>query len=317
MKWGDMLKPFKKIIWTVDPFQRDDEGLRNVTRLVAGVARQFNAKVEVAYAVGHPKLYLEYPKQRRSEALFYQQVKNGIDRDAALLKDLAPGVRITTRIVTSRHPRKGTRPAGLLAAHAHRTGAGLIVVATHARGPLVKWLLGSFAESLLAAATVPLLIVNPRLQYESGRPLKRLLFPTDLSAASRRHFDQLLVLARRHGMNITALHALTNEYIPAMVADSFLYGAAQVGAELYRELLRRQGGELKRWVAAAQAAGVDCKARLPKGPGLVSEVIRCAAARHDAVVMSVHRKIGAFDLIGSVTKKVARKSPVPVLVLRG
>lgn len=50
---------------------------------------------------------------------------------------------------------------------------------------------------------------------------------------------------------------------------------------------------------------------------LVSEVIRCAAARHDAVVMSVHRKIGAFDLIGSVTKKVARKSPVPVLVLRG
>jgi nucleotide-binding universal stress UspA family protein len=57
-------------------------------------------------------------------------------------------------------------PGAAIAATAHDEGADLIVMSTHGRTGAVRWILGSVAEKVLHATTIPLLLVRP------GRPLE-------------------------------------------------------------------------------------------------------------------------------------------------
>ena len=73
---------------------------------------------------------------------------------------------------------------GSLCDHAAATGAGLMVVATHGRTGLSRWLLGSVSERLLRAAPCPVLIARGGSAQEVP-PLRRLLVAVDLSEHSR------------------------------------------------------------------------------------------------------------------------------------
>jgi nucleotide-binding universal stress UspA family protein len=52
-------------------------------------------------------------------------------------------------------------PAAIIASQARAEQADLIVMATHGRSGVVRWVLGSVADKLLRTATTPLLLVRP------------------------------------------------------------------------------------------------------------------------------------------------------------
>lgn len=83
-----------------------------------------------------------------------------------LLQPSVPGgVRFTTEA------RLGSAPGAIVAGaeqggealSAHPTPFDLVILATHGRGGLRRWLLGSVAEYVLTHATVPVLVVRPTL----------------------------------------------------------------------------------------------------------------------------------------------------------
>ena len=65
------------------------------------------------------------------------------------------GIDVETKTLLGVHPA----PAILRYAEGH--GVNLIAVATHGRGGLPRLVLGSVADKVLRAATVPVLVVRP------------------------------------------------------------------------------------------------------------------------------------------------------------
>src|SRR5690606_33749030 len=64
-------------------------------------------------------------------------------------------------VVLLENPPLARLSAELLAEYAKNNAFELIAVHTHARTGIVRFVLGSFAESLLACSSVPLLMTNP------------------------------------------------------------------------------------------------------------------------------------------------------------
>ena len=87
--------------------------------------------------------------------------------------------------------------------------------------------------------------------------------------------------------------------------------------EPYDNLQSGAAEELRRF-AEARFTGVELKLQVREGDPS-REIIRAAAdLGADLIVLGTHGRTGvAHLLIGSVAEKVVRKSPVPVLTVRG
>ncbi|WP_416839675.1 universal stress protein [Haloferax sp. DFSO52] len=135
-----------------------------------------------------------------------------------------------------------------------------------------------------------------------------ILVPTDGSKAAERAIDHALDIAKTYGARVHALY----------VVDTSIYTSLDAGADVVIDALEREGDVATKHVrAAAEEAGVE----------VVSEVVTGTAYRSihdyidshdiDLVVMGTHGRTGlSHYLLGSVTERVVRTCPVPVLTVR-
>ena len=86
----------------------------------------------------------------------------------------------------------------------------LLVLGTHGRAGLAKFVLGSVAESAFREAACPVLTVGPGVarSKSSGVEAKHFLVPTDLSNESTNALGYGISLARATGGDVTLLHVL-------------------------------------------------------------------------------------------------------------
>ncbi len=125
-------------------------------------------------------------------------------------------------------------------------------------------------------------------------PIRHVLCPTDFSTFSERALRYGTIFAKWFGADATVLHV-----------DHFK------GAD--REALQER---LEEFAAPARAAAVEVKTKLIEGD-VVPTIL--AEARHlpDALLVLGTHGHGGFEnlVLGSVTEKVLRKSPIPVLTV--
>ncbi|MFC7129495.1 universal stress protein [Haloferax chudinovii] len=135
-----------------------------------------------------------------------------------------------------------------------------------------------------------------------------ILVPTDGSKAAERAIDHALDLAETYDARIHALY----------VVDTSIYTSLDAGADVVIDALEREGDAATRHVReAAEEAGIDVQVEVVTGTAYRS--IREYTDDHDIdlVVMGTHGRTGlSHYLLGSVTERVVRTSPVPVLTIR-
>ncbi|POG54904.1 universal stress protein [Haloferax marisrubri] len=135
-----------------------------------------------------------------------------------------------------------------------------------------------------------------------------ILVPTDGSKAAERAIDHALDLAKTYDARIHALY----------VVDTSIYTSLDAGADVVIDALEREGDAATRHVSeAAEEAGIEVQAEVVTGTAYRS--IREYIDDHaiDLVVMGTHGRTGlSHYLLGSVTERVVRTSPVPVLTIR-
>lgn len=224
------------------------------------------------------------------EQALIDQAKKDIEEQAERLR--AAGLEVETVVELG-------VPAAKLAHLAEEHDASAIVVGSHGRSMLQRMLLGSVAMSLLHHATRPVVLVRMELcETDEGiscdllgdEPLTHILFPTDFSEAADAAFEWLEYLAVEAGAAVTLLHAQDTG-----APDHRLDGPA--------ERLREAGvREVETVVEHASPANL---------------IRRMAAERSvSLIVMSTHGRGALQELVlGSVALKVARTSPVPVLMV--
>lgn len=142
----------------------------------------------------------------------------------------------------------------------------------------------------------------------------RILVPIDGSATSQRGLDEAIRLAKALDASLTLLHVI--EFYPVMMD-----AASAAAWEQLVTALRTQGQQLlERAHDTVRSAGLACESRLEDAAAArVCDVIVRHAAEHrcDLIVMGTHGLRGIeHALIGSDAERVARMSPVPLLLVR-
>ncbi|WP_276255941.1 universal stress protein [Halomontanus rarus] len=175
----------------------------------------------------------------------------------------------------------------------------LVVMGTHGRDGLERYLLGSVAERVVNTAPMPVLTVPGA--DEPTYPYRSVLVPTDGSDHATAAVGMGAEVATRHD---ATLHLLT------VLEDSIL-GA--IGGRTERET--RANELLEDADSTARDAGVDDVVTAVESGSVPREITSYAgAAGIDLVVMGTHGRNGLDQhLLGSITERVLRTASVPVL----
>lgn len=138
--------------------------------------------------------------------------------------------------------------------------------------------------------------------------LQGILLPTDFSECSERARSYACELAKRFTAEVHLLHVVPPISLPAYVGP------------IPDELLHPEQGArraLEEWNDPAFEHAKRVVRSVVMGTPFV-EIVRYVRGRNmDLIVMGTHGRSGlAHALIGSVTEKVVRKAPCPVLTVR-
>jgi nucleotide-binding universal stress UspA family protein len=140
--------------------------------------------------------------------------------------------------------------------------------------------------------------------------IKNILCPVDFSEFSRHAIDHAVTIARWYGARVTALHVL-----PPLAAGMPATDAGLPPFVFTPNDLRQFQAELASFVSENRGdARVDSK--VVEG-SLTGEIVRLARELPaDLIVMGTHGRSG-FErlLLGSVTEKMLRKTPCPLLTV--
>jgi nucleotide-binding universal stress UspA family protein len=143
--------------------------------------------------------------------------------------------------------------------------------------------------------------------------LRRILVPTDFSKHSENALTYATALAEKFGAELYLLHVVQD--LALYVPDALALGAP-VSPPMEQFTTAAQAA-LSRLIADNQLNRFRARAEVREGTAFY-EIIRYAReADIDLIVMGTHGHTGlAHVLLGSVTEKVVRKAPCPVLTVR-
>jgi len=196
-------------------------------------------------------------------------------------------------------------PAPTIVDYADSYDFDLIVMPTHGRKGLSRYIIGSVAEKVVRLASGPVLTVrmldDERLQF----PYEDILIPTDGSAGA--------VHAAEHGLELAATLDATVHILS--VVDTRL----SIGSEMARSDTEQAATDAVEELAeTAESHGLaDVRTEVDRGRPVEEILERIESDGIDAVVMGTDGRRGTERiLLGSVAEKTVRSAPVPVLTVR-
>lgn len=139
---------------------------------------------------------------------------------------------------------------------------------------------------------------------------QHILVPMDFSEHADRALSYALELAGKLGARLTLLHVIQRPVASAR--------AMGVSLDPYFEQLELEVGEaLDDHTRRAHEAGLQCDVAILKGEPFQQIIEFANTKRVDLIVMGTHGRTGLQHfLLGSVSERVVRLAPCPVLVTR-
>jgi nucleotide-binding universal stress UspA family protein len=199
-------------------------------------------------------------------------------------------------------------PSEAILAYAAEAGVDLVVIGTHGRTGVRRFIIGSVAEKVVRRADVPILTVRVSDAAPAWPPIDRVLVPTDGSEASLAALPYALDVAERFDAAVDGLYVVDER------TKSSFYNVGTALEDVVGGMEAAAEAATQRIESAAADRGVAVSTTVIEG--LPSRAI-CTHAEEsgaDLIVMSTHGRTGlAHYLLGSVTERVVRNATVPVL----
>ena len=209
----------------------------------------------------------------------------------------------------------GGQPAEVIVELAHEPQTRLVAMATHGRGGLQRWALGSVADRVAQASPAPVLLVRatphrPALDFS----LKEILVPLDGSELSRQALPLACELARASGAKLTLLQAVSPkiEGYPSLLTQPLpsygvILNALRIAAQQ----------ELDQIAAELREPGMPVATRVVTGHAAEAIVDEAARRTTSMIVMATHGYGGLRRwALGSVADQVLHAIDLPLILVR-
>lgn len=209
---------------------------------------------------------------------------------------------------------RGISAAPVILDYASEQDVDLIVMGTHGRRGVRRWLAGSVAEEVVRLAPCPVLTVHAEPGPSEAGDVPRfqeMVVPVDFSSHSRLAVAHARELSETLDARVSLVHVVEQAvypdfYLPVQSSGLDLAGLRETAAERLREL-------------ADEAVGAERTGAVEVRTGrTVPEIIDFVEARGaDLVVIASHGLQGLERvLLGSVAERVVRRASCSVLTVK-
>ncbi|MCM2282844.1 MAG: universal stress protein [Bdellovibrionaceae bacterium] len=302
------------IFWAFDPF--DESGTTNKTaaQVLRWISKPINKQSDAVHAV-----YVTSPVQMDFAPLSGVPMMSGLaagsqvdlkkDAEAKIKSLKAKELKSAAlkSLVLESATSSLTDTVRTFADHVSRQRGDLILVSTHARKGMPRFVLGSFAETLVHFAKTDILLFHPQAEVGRARPT-RLLYAHDFKRSGDIGFRRALEYARHWGAKLDVVHIPRPSY-------SVKFEGEDKSVQTYRRGVKAKIHKIEKELAAAGVTG--SVSILTKWAPMVSMLLKAANQRKsDMIIMTAQTGRFAALLGGSVTRGVMRQSSLPTLVLK-
>ena len=208
--------------------------------------------------------------------------------------------------------RRGVAAAPAIGDYAREQGVDLIVLGTHGRRGLRRWILGSVAEEVVRTASCPVLMIPTKEAPETVRPFSHIVVPHDFSSDSDRALERAcdLVVA---GGDVDVVHVIP----PPMAAEMYA-PLSGLNRDLDVVGLRSEvQAQLADRIAGTTSPERSVAPHVLNGHAASAIVDFADRVDADLIVVGSHGFSGVERfLLGSVSAGVIRAASMPVLTVR-
>jgi nucleotide-binding universal stress UspA family protein len=273
------------------------EGAAEVLHHASEIAHWADATLHVLYVADTKRDSVTVVEGQTIDALA-QEGEDIVDEAAKTLDTL--GVSYETDLVQG-------NPAPTIVDYAQRYDQDLVVMPTHGREGISRYLIGSVSEKVVRLASAPVLTVRMQPDEQLTFPYENILIPTDGSTAATHAAEYLVELA-------AALDATV--HVLSVVEDS-AFGLDVRSTVSGKETEQAAANAVETVVSEAETRGVANTARHIEHGSPVEEILDSIESTDiHAVGMGTTGKRGTDRiLLGSVAEKTVRSAPVPVMTV--
>jgi len=278
------------------PFDGSD-GAAEVLHHASEIAHWADATVQVLYVADTARDSVTVVEGETVDALV-QEGEDIVDEAAKTLATL--GVSYDTDIVQG-------NPAPTIVDYAERFGQDLIVMPTHGREGISRYLVGSVSEKVVRLSSVPVLSVRMQPDETLAFPYENVLVPTDGSDAATHAAEHVAELAASLDATVHVLSVVDDSGLGADVRDAIAGTDSEQAATEAVDAV----------VSSAEQFGVTNTVRHVEHGTPVEEILDYIESNDvHAVGMGTTGRRGTDRiLLGGVAEKTVRSAPVPVMTV--
>lgn len=278
------------------PFDGSD-GASRVVHHAAEIAHWADATINLLYVADSTRESVTVVEGETVDVLV-REGKEIVDEGAEILETL--GVSHETDVVQG-------NPAPTIVDYAERYDQDLVVMPTHGREGLSRFLLGSVSEKVVRLSSVPVLSVRMEPDEELTFPYEHVLVPTDGSDAAVQAAERTLSFAAALDATVHVLSVVEDTDLGPDVRSSIDDTDGETAATHAVDSV----------VSAAESHGVTETVSYVDHGSPVEAILDCIESNDVHVVgMGTTGRRGTDRiLLGSVAEKTVRAAPVPVLTV--
>ena len=264
--------------------------------VATAIAREFGAKIHAMHVL-LPDVYTSLAPE------FGQVVAAGLEQAAE-----ANMREIESRLSGLPHQTNVERVSHVwptVQREVQRNNIDLVILGTHGRTGVQKFLFGSVAEEIWRRAQVPVLTIGPAVAPRASERFNCVLFATDFTAQSLAGLPYAVSMAREYRAHLVLVHVIRQfrqeEILGELSAADAIYHLSQIvprdaGLWSRPELMIKYGEPARAIVDTARACGAD--------------LIVLAVRNGDRFGIATH-------LPGTTAHQVVVNASCPVLTVRG
>jgi nucleotide-binding universal stress UspA family protein/uncharacterized protein (DUF2267 family) len=199
-------------------------------------------------------------------------------------------------------------PHSSIVEYSDRSGIDCIVVPTHGRRGVERFLVGSVTERVISTASVPVIAVNPDRDRALTYPPQRVLVPTDGSRGADLALQRGIAVANATGADLHLLH----------VVETGALGSDEQSADPESARYQRGREVLAAATETAEEASVGTVIGVVEHGNPTKTILDYVDGNDiDLAVLGTHGRT-EFNryVLGGVSAKIVRTSPVPVMWVR-